>query len=133
MVRGDNNNDNLDGDNGPNGTRRRLLLHGVGAAVGAAVVVPRWARAQSAAAGPLAPPSTITQPPRDFGPNGAPTTYFTDPDVLTIDPSLDGLRPPNAPIQRLWTGALWSEGRAWNSVGRFLVWSEIPDKRQLRR
>ncbi len=24
--------------------------------------------------------------PRDFGPNGAPTTYFTDPDILTVDP-----------------------------------------------
>jgi len=54
------------------------------------------------------------------------------PDVLTVDPSFDGLRQPNAPIQRLWTGALWSEGPAWSSVGRFLVWSDIPNNRQLR-
>jgi len=100
---------------GPNGARRSLL-RGVGAVVGTALVAPRWAQAQSAAPG--APPSTITQPPRDFGPGGAPTTYFTDPDVLTVDPAFDGLRQPNAPIQRLWTGALWSEGPAWNSVGR---------------
>ena len=33
-------------------------------------------------------------PPRDFGPNGAPTTYFTDPDVLTVDPSFPSQ--PNA-------------------------------------
>ena len=39
---------------------------------------------------------------------------------------------PTPPIQRLWTGALWSEGPAWNSVGRFLVWSDIPNNRQLR-
>jgi gluconolactonase len=78
------------------------------------------------------PPSTVTQPPRDFGPNGAPTTYFTDPDVLTLDPAFDALRQPNAPVQRLWTGALWSEGPAWNGVGRFLVWSDIPNNRQLR-
>ena len=51
----------------------------------------------------------MTQPPRDFGPNGPPNVYFTDPDVLSVDPSFDGLRQPNAPIQRLWTGALWSE------------------------
>jgi gluconolactonase len=80
----------------------------------------------------VAPPSTITQPPRDFSERGAPTTYFTDPDVLTIQPAFDGLRQPNAPIQRLWTGALWSEGPAWNAVGRFLVWSDIPNNRQMR-
>ena len=112
---------------------RRRLLRGVGAAVGAAIVVPRWAQAQAAAPGaPAAPPSTITQPPRDFSRRGAPTTYFTDPAVLTVDPAFDGLRQPNAPIQRLWTGALWAEGPAWNSVGRFLVWSDIPNNRQLR-
>jgi gluconolactonase len=30
------------------------------------------------------------------------------------------------------TGALWSEGPAWNSVGRYLVWSDIPNNRQMR-
>ena len=98
------------------------------------MLVPRWVSAQSRRPGhaPIGPPSTITQPPRDFSRRGAPTTYFTDPDVLTVDPAFDGLRQPNAPIQRLWTGALWSEGPAWNSVGRFLVWSDIPNNRQLR-
>ena len=111
---------------------RRKLLCGMGAAIGAAVLAPSVVRAQSNPQGPVAPPSTITNPPRDFSANGAPTTYFTDPDVLTIDPSFDGLRQPNAPIQRLWTGALWSEGPAWNSVGRYLVWSDIPNNRQMR-
>ena len=81
---------------------------------------------------PLGPPSTITTPPRDFSERGAPTTYFTDPDVLSVDPMFDGLRQPNAAIQRLWTGALWSEGPAWNAQGRYLVWSDIPNNRQLR-
>ena len=111
---------------------RRKLIAGVGAAVGVAALVPRWARAQAGPAGPMAPPSTITQPPRDFSANGAPTTYFTDPDVLTVQPAFDGLRQPNAPIQRLWTGALCAEGPAWSSVGRFLVWSDIPNNRQMR-
>jgi gluconolactonase len=111
---------------------RRKLLRNMGVAMGAAVLAPGLARAQSGPLGPVAPPSTVSNPPRDFGPNGAPTTYFTDPDVLTIDPSFDGLRQPNAPIQRLWTGALWAEGPAWNSVGRYLVWSDIPNNRQMR-
>jgi gluconolactonase len=80
----------------------------------------------------MAPPSTITNPPRDFGPNAPPTTYFTDPDILTIEPIFNSLRQPNTPIMRLWTGALWSEGPAWNSQGRYLVWSDIPNNRQLR-
>jgi gluconolactonase len=110
---------------------RRTLLTGIGVAAGAVVVAPRRARAQAPAA-PAAPPTTVTTPPRDFGPNGAPNVYFTDPDVLTIDPIFNGLRQPNAPIQRLWTGALWSEGPAWSGQGRYLVWSDIPNNRQLR-
>ena len=41
-------------------------------------------------------------------------------------------RSRTAPIQRLWTGALWSEGPAWSGEGRYLVWSDIPNNRQLR-
>jgi len=61
-----------------------------------------------------------------------PPTYFTDPDILSVDPSFNSLRQPNSAIQRLWTGALWSEGPAWNAQGRYLVWSDIPNNRQLR-
>ena len=55
--------------------------------------------------------------------------------IPTSSPSIrvfNSLRQPNAPIQRLWTGALWSEGPAWNAQGRYLVWSDIPNNRQLR-
>jgi gluconolactonase len=84
------------------------------------------------ASGAAAPPSTITNPPRDFSRRGAPTTYFWDPDVIAVDPSFMNLAQPNSAIQRLWTGALWSEGPAWNAQGRYLVWSDIPNNRQLR-
>ena len=65
---------------------RRQLVKTLGAA-GAA-----WPRALAAAARqpPQGPPSTVTTPPRDFGPNAPPTTYFTDPDVLTVDPLFGG-------------------------------------------
>ena len=108
---------------------RRTLVGAVG--VTAATLAAGKAFAQ-APPGPVAPPSTITQPPRDFSRNGAPTTYFTDPDILSVDASFDDLRQPNSAIQRLWTGALWSEGPAWNAQGRYLVWSDIPNNRQLR-
>ena len=107
---------------------RRWLVGALAAGAAAAVVRPALAQTP----GPVAPPSTITSPPRDFAPGAAPTTYFTDPDVLTIDPSFNGLRQPNAAIQRLWTGALWMEGPAWSSVGKFLMWSDIPNNRQMR-
>jgi gluconolactonase len=107
-------------------SRRTLIT--VGAVAGFAALTPRRARAQAPPT-PAAPPSTITNPPRDFGPGGAPTTYFTDPDVISVDPLFNSYRQPNSAIQRLWTGALWSEGPAWNSQGRYLVWSDIPGGR----
>jgi gluconolactonase len=82
--------------------------------------------------GPAAPPTVVSNPPRDFGPNAPPSVYFTDPDVLTIDPAFDGLVQPNAAIERLWRGGVWLEGPAWSSVGRFLMFSDIPNNRQLR-
>src|SRR5437773_11263925 len=107
---------------------RRTMMKAMGAAAGAAVVVPGVALAQGT---PAEPPSTVTTPPRDFGPNAPPNVYFTDPDVITIDPMFNGLRQPNAPIQRLWTGAPWSEGPAWSSQGGSLVWSDTPNNAEL--
>jgi gluconolactonase len=101
----------------------------LGAATGAAAAAPALVRA---AQSPPVPPSTVTSPPRDFSPNGAPTTYFNDPDILTVDPRFDALVQPNAAIQRLWTGAMWIEGPAWSNVGRFLIFSDIPNNRQYR-
>jgi gluconolactonase len=112
---------------------RRTLIAGIGALAGCAAAAPLVGTAQDKAGGPVAPPTTVTTPPRDFGPGGAPTTYFTDPDILTVDPAFNGLVQPNTPIQRLWTGALWMEGPAWSAQGRYLVWSDIPNNRQLRR
>jgi gluconolactonase len=98
-----------------------------------AVMAPAIVRAQtSPAPRPAAPPTTITNPPRDFSRRGAPTTYFWDPDIIDVDPSFKSLAQPNTAIKRLWTGALWCEGPAWNSVGRYFIWSDIPNNRQLR-
>jgi gluconolactonase len=108
---------------------RRSLIAAAGAG---AATLPALALAQAAPPKPPEPPSTVTEPPRDFSPRGAPTTYFTDPDVISLDPAFNALVQPNASIKRLWTGALWSEGPAWNAQGRYLLWSDIPNNRQLR-
>jgi gluconolactonase len=77
------------------------------------------------------PPSTITSPPRQWG-AGAPPTGYPDPDIVVIDPAFRRLLVGNTPLQRLWTGALWAEGPAWSSQGRYLVWSDIPNDLQYR-
>jgi gluconolactonase len=115
-----------------NEVTRRRLLKTIGALAGAAAVGPRVLTAQGSQTSPQSAPTVISNPPRDFGPNAAPTTYFNDPDVLTVDPAFNGLAQANASIQRIWTGALWTEGPAWNSQGRYLLWSDIPNNRQMR-
>jgi gluconolactonase len=114
---------------------RRELTWRMGAAAGLAALSPRTAVAQAPQPGPsparTSPPSVISNPPRDFSPGAPPVTY-PDPDLITIDPAFNALRLGNTPIQRLWTGGLWMEGPAWSSQGRYLVWSDIPNNRQLR-
>jgi len=108
---------------------RRKLIKTLGAAAGVAAFAPSVAFGQTP--GPATPRSVITDPPRDFGPGGTLAPY-PDPDLITVDPRFNQLRRGNTPIERLWTGALWSEGPAWNSQGRYLVWSDIPNNRQMR-
>ncbi|MGE0606192.1 MAG: SMP-30/gluconolactonase/LRE family protein [Pirellulales bacterium] len=68
---------------------------------------------------------------RDYGP-GAPPVRYPDPDVVVLDPRFKKYKLGNAPIQRHHTGTLWAEGPAWNAVGKFLLWSDIPNDRQMR-
>jgi gluconolactonase len=109
-------------------SRRQLLL-----TLGGTVAAAGAAAAQGGATLPKqGPPTVVSTPPRDFGPNGAPTTYFSDPDLVFADPAFGALTQGNTTIQRLWTGALWVEGPAWNAQGRYLLWSDIPNNRQYR-
>ncbi|MEM1389286.1 MAG: SMP-30/gluconolactonase/LRE family protein [Pseudomonadota bacterium] len=38
----------------------------------------------------------------------------------------------HARVERLWSGARWSEGPVWFAAGRYLLWSDIPNDRILR-
>jgi gluconolactonase len=57
---------------------------------------------------------------------------YPDADVIALDPRFDKLKIGNTGIQRLWTGGLWTEGPAWSGVGRYLLWSDIPNNVQMR-
>ncbi|MDB4637770.1 MAG: SMP-30/gluconolactonase/LRE family protein [Planctomycetaceae bacterium] len=68
---------------------------------------------------------------RDYGPGAAPV-HYPDPDIVSLDERFDKLKLGNTPIQRIHTGTLWAEGPAWNGVGCYLLWSDIPNNVQLR-
>ena len=108
---------------------RRTFVGAMAIGASAAVAGSRGAMAQAERG---VPPSVVTTPPRDFGPNAAPNVYVFDPDIVVVDPLFTDYVQGNTPIQRLWTGSLWAEGPAWSAQGRYLVWSDIPNNRQLR-
>jgi gluconolactonase len=70
------------------------------------------------------------QQQRDWS-NQQPTRY-PDPDVVSLDRSFDKYKVFNAVIYRHWVGAKWAEGTAWCAQGQYLVWSDIPNNRQMR-
>ena len=75
-------------------------------------------------------PAALAQTPRDW--SGQQPVRYADPDVIALDKRFEKYRINNTTIQRLWTGALWAEGPAWNGAGRYLVWSDLPNNRQMR-
>ena len=109
---------------------RRTFVQGLAVCAGVTVEGVSGTLAQGSAE--AEPPTTITIPPRDFSPRGAPTTYFWDPDILAIDASFNRIAQANTAIHRLYTGMLWAEGPAWSAQGRYLVLSDIPNNRQMR-
>lgn len=101
-----------------NGSSRRSFL---AASLGSAAFG-RMA-AQTAAPG-LSTPST-----RDYS-KPEPVQY-PDPDIVAFDNRFRRYI-VNSPIRRLYTGTLWAEGVAWSGVGRYIVWSDIPNNVQMR-
>lgn len=75
------------------------------------------------------PPEIPPYQPRDW--SGDPVGY-PDPDIIALDPRFRRYVLFNTPIRRHYVGTLWAEGPAWNGVGRYVVWSDIPNNRQLR-
>jgi len=69
---------------------------------------------------------------RDF--TGVNPTRYPDPDVRSLDSRFNKYRLGNASIRRIYSSPdmLWAEGPAWSSVGKYLLWSDIPNNQQLR-
>jgi gluconolactonase len=63
---------------------------------------------------------------------GAPPVRYPENDIIVLDPRFNAYKIGNTPILRLHTGMLWTEGPAWNGVGRFFMWSDIPNNVQHR-
>ncbi len=86
----------------------------------------------AAAAGAIGMAAAAAQA-RDYGPGTEPVRY-PDPDIVTLDPRFKKYAIGNTPIQRIYHSPdmLWAEGPAWNGVGRYLLWSDIPNNVQHR-
>jgi len=93
--------------------RRSFLALGTAAAAGAALASTAKGEAE-----------------RDWSGRGP--VRYPDPGIVVLDPRFAKYKIGNAAVERLWTGALWAEGCAWNAGGRYLVWSDIPNNRQMR-
>jgi len=74
--------------------------------------------------------SGAAQQPRDW--SGQNPIHYPDPDVLVLDRRFAKYKVGNAAIERLYTGLRWAEGPAWSGEGRYLVFSDIPNNRQMR-
>jgi gluconolactonase len=67
---------------------------------------------------------------RNFGADAEPQRY-PDPDIVVLEKRFK-YKLGNTAITRLYRGTSWAEGPAWNGVGRYLLWSDIPANEQLR-
>src|SRR5690348_5511704 len=68
--------------------------------------------------------------PRDW--SGHEPVRYPDPDIIALRPEFAKLKVNNTALFRITTGLRWAEGPAWNGVGRYLVFSDIPNDRQMR-
>jgi gluconolactonase len=78
----------------------------------------------------LRPDPLSSQTARDW--TGHEPIRYPDPDVVSVDKRFDKYRNSNAAIERVCTGMRWAEGPAWNGRGNYLIWSDIPNDRQMR-
>jgi gluconolactonase len=63
---------------------------------------------------------------------GTSVVRYPDPDVVTLEKAFGKYKISSAVIERVCTGFRWAEGPAWNGAGNYLVWSDIPNDRQMR-
>jgi len=86
--------------------------------------------ATAVAGAALAPLATAAD--RDW--SGKNPVRYPDADIISLDPKFDKYKLGNTSIQRIYhsESVLWAEGIVWNGVGRYVLWSDIPNDRQMR-
>lgn len=106
----------MTGLSSPRASRRSFLARTLGsaAAIGGSGLLTRLADGQ------------------EFG-TGQPARY-PDSRIVSLDKRFGKYKLGNTVIQRLYhdPSMLWAEGCAWNAVGKYLLWSDIPNDRQFR-
>ena len=110
----------------PRVLNRRVFLEAV---VAATALATRTVMAQQPPTSPKPQPMP-PEAPRDW--SGGDPVRYPDPDIIALDNRFRRYIIGNTPIRRLHTGTMWAEGPAWNGVGRYLIWSDIPNNVQLR-
>jgi gluconolactonase len=61
-----------------------------------------------------------------------PNSRYPDPHIDTIDPKRFKGSPGTGAVERVATGFRWAEGPAYFRAGRYLIFSDIPNNRQMR-
>jgi gluconolactonase len=101
---------------------RRAFLGSAAAAAAGSAMTPTLASANGV---------TAFAPNVDADPEHVEERYPSDVWVIHDD-KMKKYRIGNTPLLRQFVGAYWAEGSAWNGVGRYVVFSDIPKNRQLR-
>ena len=76
-------------------------------------------------------PAALAQTAQRDWTNQQPARY-PDPDIIALDKSFGKYQLFNAVLYRHFTGTRWAEGPAWCAQGQYLLWSDIPNNRQMR-
>jgi gluconolactonase len=107
-------------------SNRRAFL---AATLGGAALAPARLSLGAQTPAPQAPVSPVPLP-RDW--SRLEPLQYPDPDLVALDNRFRRYIVGNTSIKRLHIGTQWAEGPAWNGVGRYLVWSDIPNNVQMR-
>jgi gluconolactonase len=80
--------------------------------------------------GALFASQAAAQQQRDW--TGQNPVRYPDADIIALDKRFKKYAIGNTQIKRLYTGASWAEGPAWNAAGHYLLFSDIPNNVQMR-
>jgi|BEDMetMinimDraft_2_1075160.scaffolds.fasta_scaffold01993_1 gluconolactonase len=102
---------------------RRQLLRGTAAGLAALAAALPGARAEGDPKGTIPPPRNWDDPT---------TVLYPDPAFEVFDKRFAKYNAGTTSLERIWTGAVWTEGPVWFGDWHSLLFSDIPNNRILR-